>query len=371
MLRNFSVSGYKNFNQAATLDLTKVRDYGFNTNCITDNLLGKVLIMGPNGSGKSNLGYALFDIVYTLTDKQPCREQQSAQSFINGDANHKHATFIYEFQQGESVITYEYRKNLPMSLLYEKMSVDGNILIEFDHAKNKLISNNSSKTKVDGLRWEGRDGSLSIVRYIANNTPQEKESPIMFVMDFVNRMLYFKSTQDGNMFIGFERAGDTIESYIVRNGLIKEFEGFLKEHSELDLNIESAKVAGMPGLLVQKLNSKSLIFQEVASSGTKALELFFYWSKRFNDVSLLFIDEFDAFYHFELSEKIMKFVAKYTNTQIILTSHNTNLVSNKVMRPDCYLQIRGGTITSFSESTDRELREGHNLEKMLRNGEFE
>jgi AAA15 family ATPase/GTPase len=126
----------------------------------------------------------------------------------------------------------------------------------------------------------------------------------------------------------------------------------------------------MPDIMVQELRSKSILFSSIASSGTKALELFYFWSKRFDDVSLLFIDEFDAFYHFELAEKIVRLLMKYKRTQIVLTSHNTGIVSNRVMRPDCYMQIRHGKISSFSESTDRELREGHNLEKMLRNGEF-
>ena len=40
------------------------------------------------------------------------------------------------------------------------------------------------------------------------------------------------------------------------------------------------------------------------------------------------------------------------------------------MRPDCYLTRENGKLTSFADSISRELREGHNLEKMLRNGEF-
>ena len=56
--------------------------------------------------------------------------------------------------------------------------------------------------------------------------------------------------------------------------------------------------------------------------------------------------------------------------QTILTSHNTYLANNELLRPDCYFMLNKGKLTSFSDSTDRELREGHNLEKMLRQGEF-
>jgi hypothetical protein len=230
MLRKFSVSGYKNFNEETTLDLTQVREYGFNRECIVDGLLGKILIMGPNGSGKSNLGYALFDIVYTLTDKPPSPPQVDRQSFINGEGNAETATFKYEFQHGDSIINYEYRKSSPYKLTYEKLSVDGKMVIEIDRKEGSVTLSDASVIGVERLIWDGLSDSLSMIRYIANNTVQSR-SPITFLMDFVDRMLYFKSIQDGNMSIGLERAGDDIESYMIKNGLVKGFERFLRENA--------------------------------------------------------------------------------------------------------------------------------------------
>jgi len=370
MLRKFSVSGYKNFKDETILDLTKVGKYEFNKECITGDLLGKVLIMGANGSGKSNLGYAMFDIVYTLTDKPACLWQMDAQSFINGDGSSKQAVFKYEFQMDKTVINYEYRKTAPQMLTYEKMSVDGKTAIEFDHINKRILSGDLSLVESEKLRLDRVGGSLSAIRFIANNTTQKETSPITFMMDFVNRMLYFKTTQDGNMYIGLERAADDLESYMIRNGLVDGFEKFLNENTELNIKLDIVKTRGMPDIMVQKLKNKSLFFPSIASSGTKALELFYYWSRRFDNVSLLFLDEFDAFYHFELAERILKLMMNYANTQTVFTSQNTSIVTNRVMRPDCYLQMKNGRISSFSESTDRELRRGHNLEKMLRNGEF-
>ena len=42
------------------------------------------------------------------------------------------------------------------------------------------------------------------------------------------------------------------------------------------------------------------------------------------------------------------------------------------MRPDClFILSSSGTLTSLCNATQRELREGHNLEKMYISGEFE
>ena len=87
-------------------------------------------------------------------------------------------------------------------------------------------------------------------------------------------------------------------------------------------------------------------------------------------ISFLWIDEFDAFYHYELSEKIVQILEEKIQCQSVLTSHNTNLLSNKIMRPDCYFVLADGKLTPIMNATERELREGHNLEKLFKNGEF-
>lgn len=48
------------------------------------------------------------------------------------------------------------------------------------------------------------------------------------------------------------------------------------------------------------------------------------------------------------------------------------LMTNKIMRPDClFILSSRGTLTALCDATERELREGHNLEKMYIRGEFE
>jgi len=89
--------------------------------------------------------------------------------------------------------------------------------------------------------------------------------------------------------------------------------------------------------------------------------------------SFLFLDEFDAFYHYEMSENVVRFFKeRYSDCQVIITTHNTNLMTNRLMRPDClFILSQYGTLTPLCAATERELREGHNLEKMYISGEFE
>lgn len=46
-------------------------------------------------------------------------------------------------------------------------------------------------------------------------------------------------------------------------------------------------------------------------------------------------------------------------------------MSNEFLRPDCCFMIDAGGIEPFSELTDKDIRKGHNLGKMLREGEFD
>lgn len=84
----------------------------------------------------------------------------------------------------------------------------------------------------------------------------------------------------------------------------------------------------------------------------------------------MFIDEFDAFYHFELSEGVEKRLRKITGVQIFTTTHNTDLMSNDLLRPDCYFLLKDNKIKAISELTVKELRQAHNLQKMYKAGAF-
>ncbi|MDR2098347.1 MAG: ATP-binding protein [Spirochaetaceae bacterium] len=84
----------------------------------------------------------------------------------------------------------------------------------------------------------------------------------------------------------------------------------------------------------------------------------------------LFIDEFDVFYHQELSKFVVDELKK-NSRQVILTTHNTGIMTNDLLRPDCYYLMFKDRIKSIASLTDKELRFGNNIEKMYRAGAFD
>lgn len=86
-------------------------------------------------------------------------------------------------------------------------------------------------------------------------------------------------------------------------------------------------------------------------------------------MSFVFVDEFDAFYHHELSRLIVNKL-KESGTQFVLTTHNTSIMSNDLMRPDCYYLMNNRKILPLPKCTEKELREVHNIEKIYKAGGF-
>ena len=369
MLKKFAVENYRNFKDRIEIDFGAVRNYSFNEHCIKDGLLNKVILVGKNGTGKTNLGLAIFDITATLTDNIVQGRQIDQGSYINGSSKKRSATFEYTFQRGEDILEYTYTKTDPYVIIREELKVNGEV----------IFGREGTKGNYDGLKTIGADqlrmnivnGPLSIMRYIYANTLQKDDSPVSFIVNFAEHMLYFKSDIDGNGFIGFKRNGEGIYDHIIKNNLFNEFKNLLRDCSGIDAEFGVVRMPGSPGVLVQKFDKRELPFDTIASTGSRVFALFFYWYKQFENVKFLYMDEFDAFYHYEMAEKIVKLVSSMDGFQTVFTSHNTSLLHNDLMRPDCCLTVENGTIRSFADSTGRELRQGHNLEKMYRNGEFD
>lgn len=371
MLVSFSVENYKNFKDKICLNFMDTHDYKYNNHCIKNGLLNKVIIYGANASGKSNFGFALFDIVGLLTYNNTHPFQNDEQTFINADSKNKEAIFRYEFKNKKDRIVYLYKKKTPKVITYEELYVNDKLIYSYDFTKASFIVSNMKEIYAENLNFEYFDNKLAILRYIAYNTNQPDKSSVKFVMNFVSHMLWFRSLQD-NGYIGLMSGVDSLNQWISNNDLAKEFQRFLLDLANIDLNLEILEIVQpiAQKLLVEKHENKVFPFEQIASSGSKALELLFYWSKHFDEVTFLFMDEFDAFYHYDLAKNVIKYISDYDNMQVVFTTHDSNLASNELLRPDCYFILENGKLTSFADSTEREIREGHNLEKMLRNGEF-
>lgn len=365
MLKEFRVKNFKNFKDEIVLDFTKNREYGFNNHLIKNGLINKLLIYGKNSSGKTNLGLAIMDIVLHLSNNSI--NNMLYTYVINGDAIEENVEFYYNFLFNDKDVIYKYSKDQNGNLMQESLYENTKLLFEYNYKNNKF-TNNITEAKDFNLGL--RNKNISVLKAIYTNTLfWDDHSTINQLMTFVDGMLLFRSVE-GNQFIGGMSNSEDLNDFIINNKKIKDFESFLSEAGQEYKLCEMTGGFGKQVVGVQYKNNCAQ-FELVASSGAKALWLFYYWMNRLDDVSFVYLDEFDAFYHYELSRYILNYINSKTNFQSILTTHNTNLASNRTMRPDCFAIIKDNKITSFADSTSKIIREAHNIEKMYLGGEFE
>lgn len=367
MLEKFSVKNYKKFKDEVELDFTNVHDYKFNNYCINDGIITKAIMFGNNASGKSSFGYALFDIVSLLTDKHVSNEQKVFCKNLDSKSNN--IEFKYSFRFSDCKVKYNYSKNQNNVLVYEELWIDDTKIFSYDFISKKKNVEGLNIIDADNLNFDYYEGNIAVLRYIANNTTQKENSTIKQMIEFISGMLWFRSLRD-NSFIGLDVNVTDFSNWIIENKKVKELEKFLRDMANIDIKLA---VLELPGdrVLVEKHNNGLLPFTQVASSGTLALTLLFYWVQNLQKASFVFIDEFDAFYQYKLSRTVIELFLNYPNLQVIFTSHNTYIASNELLRPDCYFKLKDGKIRSFADITSRELREAHNIEKMMRQGEFD
>lgn len=365
MLKKFKVKNFKNFKEEILLDLSKVNNYEFSDAAIRNKMIKTALVYGENASGKSNLGYALFDINLHLTDKQKNLEFYR----LYGNLECNDATdFFYEFEFEEGSLKYEYRKKSAQELLEEKIWINDTLMLQYDfltHEGEVLLEG------AETLNINLTEKNISFVKYVSSNTilKENTENNIFHkFMWFVENMLWFSSLEK-NDYQGYYIGSEKIGQGIIKRNRVKEFQEFLSALG-IEYKLIAKEIEGEQ-MLFCRFGNREVNFYSVASRGTCSLALFYYWLLQLEKVSFVFIDEFDAFYHNNLAEAVVKELLKLPRTQSLLTTHNTDIMTNDLLRPDCYLRIQNGRIKSFSESTQKELRKAHNLQKMYNAGAFD
>ena len=372
MLKSLTVSNFKAFKEPVTIDLSTTGNYTFNTEAVKDGIVKTAVMYGKNASGKSSLGLAIFDIVGTLTNNYI--NSHKYENYKNRFSQKDLTSFEYVFSFNNKDVVYTYTKSNFREIVSEKLTINNEILIKYNRLedKDKIIFNMEGTENVNLTLSQL---NFSILRFIKSNViiAQNEENELFEKMyQFVNRMLMFWSLQDRG-YTGYAPSiNPSIIDKVVKEGHFADLQNFFKDagfEDELDHKV----INGSEQLLIKYGEHNDIGFYEACSSGMSSLLLVYYWLEDIADEtkcpSFIFIDEFDAFYHFELSYFIIERLKSY-GCQVLLTTHNTSIFTNDLLRPDCYYICSKDKIVNAHNATLKEIRFGHNLEKLYRGGTF-
>ena len=364
MLIKFAVKNFRGFAERIEWDLSQPSNYSFNTYAIKDGVIKNGIIYGPNGSGKSNFGLALFDIVNHLTQK--FKKDNYYNSFTFGGDIKSNVQFEYVFKFGTQIIEYQYKKNASGILVEESLVVDGIVSFNRKPHQLKLDETQFPINPIAKRNLQANVNNISIVNYLLTSYPLAKNHYLLRLHEFVDSMLWFRCL-GANEFMGFESSPTILDEFIIKNNLIKDFSNFLYKVSGQNFDFDLEK--SIDKKLYWKIGNGSIHFDSSISTGTQSLHLLYYWLKKMDNASFVFIDEFDAFYHFKLAFEVCKQLFNL-NCQVFTSSHNTYLMTNDLLRPDCNFILQDNKIKPLQACTEKDLRFGHNIEKIYRAGAF-
>lgn len=203
MLKSFYVKNYRNFQQGVKIDFSDTGNYAFSQDCLTNGLIGKMLIYGRNASGKTNLGSALMDACYILEGWSFPDEMDT---YINADSEHEAVEFSYVLQFGQREVAYRYTKETPDKLRTEEMKIDHELFFQVDFSTGKLELNpgtveinvpllesyifeqKQSQNENDDERGRKSKAQIPLFRWLCKNVIIPVNSPIIQAFQFLTDM---------------------------------------------------------------------------------------------------------------------------------------------------------------------------------------
>ena len=117
-------------------------------------------IIGHNGSGKSNLGFAIFDLISHITDKEIVQDYYK--NYFNADLNETKSKFSFEFRFDKNILEYSYTKSDYQTLISEELKINGKEYLYIDREKSSIFRTSAKGAK--SLKKDIGDSNISIIK---------------------------------------------------------------------------------------------------------------------------------------------------------------------------------------------------------------
>lgn len=369
MLTKMYLTNFLSFSERTEFDFTASK-YSIlgETNVYNHEVLKGALFIGPNASGKSNALEGLAFLIKLI--------KGDGASFENYRCNFAKTPFTiveYEFIFNNKKVTYTIEYNRREKSISEDLSIDSILVLKRSGSKGELRIGETI-TVDDQL-----DGDTLFLRTASFNTGRFPQEPVLReLMDYILNSYCIDGYNQGAHW------GKTITKYVEEHG-VEKINQYLQDFN-YDFFIEYGSESEGEGFKVSTSSDKKSVFLKRKSFPIPST---FYSESQGNQVfsdmlpnlirviespGMLVFDEFGNSLHNKLAEKIIRFFMNTAkDSQIFITSHHTNLISNSVFRPDqidliTFQDAAGSKVKRLSQFKPREAQ---NMEKMYLGGMFE
>ena len=369
MLTKMYLTNFLSFFQRTEFDFAASKYSILSQSNVSENAVLKgALFIGANASGKSNALKGIGVLVNLING-----ESVSLSNYHCHFANNTMTKIEYEFLIDGKTIKYEIAHDIYKKELQESLLIDNESVLYRSGSRGELHIGSST------IEENELDANTLFLRTASFNTGRFPQHPVLRAfMNFLQNSRYI----DGYNLSA--RTGKTVQKYAEDNG-VERINNYLEEFN-YDFRIEYGSESEGEGLTIScGSDQKSIFFKRNSFPVPNAFFSESQGNQVFADLlpqlinvlekpGMLIIDEFGNSLHNRLAEKIVSFfMSKSSDSQFFFTSHDTNLISNSVMRPD---QINVISFEGRSGSRTRRVsefkpREAQNLEKMYLGGMFE
>jgi AAA15 family ATPase/GTPase len=369
MLKKMYLTNFMSFKERTEFDFTASKYSILGGKNVSDNnVLKGALLIGPNASGKSNVLKGLSFIIKMIKG-----EGASFSNYRCFFSKNPITILEYEFLFNNKEVKYVIEYNTRTNSISENLKIDNITVLQRNGNVGELRIGENVTTD-DQL-----DSQTLFLRTASFNTGRFPQEPTLRqLMDFLQNSYIIDGYNMGATF------GNAITKYAEEHGVDK-INKYLDEFN-YDFVVEYGSESEGAGLKIVVGSEKKAVFLKRRSypipniiinesQGNQVFaDLLPNLIRVIENSGMLIIDEFGNSLHNKLSEKVIRFFMENAKTsQIFITSHHTNLISNSVFRPDqidliTFKDMQGSQVKRVSEFKPREAQ---NLEKMYLGGMFE
>ncbi|MBQ8844545.1 MAG: AAA family ATPase [Clostridia bacterium] len=380
MLTKVILENFRSFKNKTVFDLESSKYQILQDRNVKNGILKSALIVGPNATGKSTLIIAIRTLLDMLF-----RDNFTMRAFDSCLFCHKNNIHLeYHFTIDTKKIKYYFETDKNGNIVIEDLTIDDDKIIERKMLSGRVNINNKTTKIMDKLF----SNKVLLLRKCYFSDVFATMPTINKLMEFLHFSVYVDASQqiahsynnishliqesDQNV---IDEINSTFKSLNIGFRISKSKENKISEINDKNGRVQSYSVKSEePIIFFQRNDMKLNLPLEMESLGNQTLINMFpsvlYCCQH---KCLLLIDEFSSGFHNMLEELIVKyFLLNSKESQLIFTSHSTNLLNTKLLRPDQIYTVdfepnEGSFIERFS---DENPREAQNLEKMYLSGKF-